>query len=371
MTREINDDTYPASAVAFIRAWWGYESYTGSGVLVGQNDVLTASHVIYDASLGGLADNIQVYFSYDPDDSDVSDYYEAFPNYYFTDFNPSGGSQLERGDNISGTLSGAEKDIALLSINSSAGFSYGWYGIDYFYTSGNVSVTGHPGIHNLNMVIDTDYAFRDNIDNYVNTLSLDINGGQSGGPIWHGSANSPYVVGVVSTGEAAASVTAHQSALNSNISANDSFILAPREGIFRFFNPETGSHYFAPGTAQRDTIAGNNPSWINEGMAFEAATVDTSALSAVVRLYNPISQRHLFTSNEAEINIVQAQGFIEQSEAWYVSNNINSLLGYDTPVYRIYNQQLNSHVYSSNQAEIDILQAQPGAINEGIAYWVI
>ena len=43
-----NQDEYPYNAVALVLVTWGDGTKTrGSGTLVGRNDVLTASHVVY------------------------------------------------------------------------------------------------------------------------------------------------------------------------------------------------------------------------------------------------------------------------------------------------------------------------------------
>ena len=61
MSYEINDDFFPYSAVTYILSKWGEYAATGSGFIVGKNDVLTAAHVIYDTTKGGLASEIFVY----------------------------------------------------------------------------------------------------------------------------------------------------------------------------------------------------------------------------------------------------------------------------------------------------------------------
>ncbi|QDG76103.1 S8 family serine peptidase [Labrenzia sp. PHM005] len=141
--------------------------------------------------------------------------------------------------------------------------------------------------------------------------------------------------------------------------------------VFRFFNPATGSHYFAVGDTARAEIAAANPTWLNEGVAFQALTSQIAGTTPVMRLYNADTGRYLFTSNAAEIEIVQTQGFvIQDTAAWYVSATEGGATGYDLSVVRIYVPALNSHVYSSNQAEIDILINQLNGVNEGAAYFI-
>lgn len=141
--------------------------------------------------------------------------------------------------------------------------------------------------------------------------------------------------------------------------------------IFRFFNPATGSHYFAVGEVERAQIASANPTWLNEGAAFQALTTQATGTIPVVRLYNADTGRYLFTSNAEEIAIVQTQGFtIQDSAVWYVSATDGGAEGYGTAVVRIYVPALNSHVYSSNQEEINTLINQLGGVNEGAAYFI-
>ena len=65
-TYEVNDDLHPYKTTVFIRSKWGNNWYTGSGVIIGSNDILTASHVIFDKKQGGIADEVRIYPSWDP-----------------------------------------------------------------------------------------------------------------------------------------------------------------------------------------------------------------------------------------------------------------------------------------------------------------
>lgn len=48
----------PWRAVGQIKAWWGAQGFSGTGVLVGSNQVLTAAHCVYRSDLGGWADRV-------------------------------------------------------------------------------------------------------------------------------------------------------------------------------------------------------------------------------------------------------------------------------------------------------------------------
>ncbi len=158
---------------------------------------------------------------------------------------------------------------------------------------------------------------------------------------------------------------------NTGTTDPDTVTLAAVENIYRFFNPDTGSHYFATGDAQRSTIASSNPGWINEGAAFQASTTQTTGTIPVVRMFNEDSGRYLFTADTSEIAIIQNQGWSQQaSGVWHVTRSEDASLGYTTGVFRLYVPALQGHVYSSNQSEIDILLNTLGAINEGAAYFL-
>ena len=116
MSYEVNDDIYPASAVIYILSRWGNTYASGTGFLVGKNDVLTAAHVIYDGAQGGVADEIRVYPSYDPDDRNNA-YFQAVWVEYYADFDPNSDGFIQIGDFNRPTYVGSEIDIALLALD--------------------------------------------------------------------------------------------------------------------------------------------------------------------------------------------------------------------------------------------------------------
>lgn len=380
MSYEANDDSFPGQAVAYIVATWGNQTYTSSGVLVGRNDVLTASHAIFDETLGGLADEVKVYFSYDPDDTNP-DFYTPADYDYFDNYDPDNDGLLYAGDRNPSTLAGSELDIALLSLDEAAGDIYGWFDIDYDFTSGSVGVYGFPGTYDSNLTYDSGHASLNRFDNYVDTRNLEINSGNSGGPVFTGSGDTVSVVGLVSTSIAAVSVTAHETWLTANLEANDSLIETSSPPvievstieIFRFFDTSTGTHFYTGNAAERDTIIAASSALSYEGVAFTAAdtTSNLSGLVNVFRLYNSITGTHFYTADENErANAVNnLAGFIDEGIAYYgYAEALDD--GSSAALFRFYNEATGTHFYTASEAERDEIQTVGTLAYEGIAYYV-
>jgi V8-like Glu-specific endopeptidase len=224
MSYEINDDVYPASCTVYIKCTWGNQTFVGSGFLVGKNDILTASHVIYRQNLGGLADSIVIFPSYDPDEP-FTESISPVKIQYYPDFDPEGDGLILSGDFNRNTAVGAEIDIALLSLGKDIGSRYGWYGIDYSFGGGNVSVIGYPSVHRNQPWFDSGNIVRSTVDGIFNVKTdLEINPGNSGGPIYYDYGNGPYAVGIVSTKIAATEIGAHEFWLRDALIDNDIFM---------------------------------------------------------------------------------------------------------------------------------------------------
>jgi len=224
MSVETNDDRYPASSVVFIEARWGERGYTGSGFIVGKNDIITASHVIYNSAFGRIADEIIVYPSYDPDDKNNKGFSPVWVQ-YFPDFDPDKDGLLVSGDFYRTTYAGSEIDIALLSLNEDVASDYGSFGIDPSFSGGIVSVIGYPAKYNRQPMVDVGSVTKSALDNvYYLQRDLEVNPGNSGGPIYYDYGQGVYAVGVVSTGIAATAIGDHWSWLEQALIDNDKFL---------------------------------------------------------------------------------------------------------------------------------------------------
>jgi V8-like Glu-specific endopeptidase len=221
-----NQAQYPWQSVVYIESTFpdGYLS-SGSGVMVGPNDVLTASHIVYNAQHGGQATNVTVTPAFDP--SPLEAPFGTTPVSwlnYFTDFDPDGDGVLLAGNGAAG-FGGSEHDVAVLGLNVPLGNYTNWMGLDPNFTSGFINVTGHPAIYGSNMMNDYGYVQQDTVDSFIYTSGLELHPGNSGGPLWYTADNGlPYVVGTVSSAFAAYDVSADYDTVSGWIAGNDFLI---------------------------------------------------------------------------------------------------------------------------------------------------
>ena len=366
MTFQINDDVFPGTAVAFIRATWGTSSYVASGVLVGRNDVLTASHVVYSSILGRVADRIEVTFSYDPSEANPV-WYRAAQTNWFSNFEPNRDGRIMTGDGSRWSLGGAELDMALITLSSPVGDRAGWFRMDPNSSGGAVAVIGHPSVYGNRMMFDTGTARKDLVDNVFNIQrNLEVNPGNSGGPIYYSIGDAAYVIGVVSTSIAASAVAGHDWWLSGLIISNDSFI-TPGLDIFRFFNKTTGAHFFTANSDEARNVITNLPGFSYEGIAF-GSQANAESGSAVYRLYNSETGRHFYTASLDEMRQVDARpewGYEKVAFHAYAAAGD----GRDE-VYRFFQTQIGIHFYTTSDAEKASIQANlPDYRYEGVAFY--
>lgn len=201
----------------------------GSGVMVGPNDVLTASHVVYNAQHGGPATTVVVTPAYNPSPLHVeAPFGTAIASSdqlnYFTDANPDGDWYMASGNGGAG-FAGVEHDVAVIGLKEPLGNDTGWMELDPTFENGYVNVTGYPGAYG-SMVNDFGYVLKDTLDSFIHTERLGILPGNSGGPLWYtASDGSPHVVGIVSTGAWGYDISAEYDTVSSWIHNND-FLMA-------------------------------------------------------------------------------------------------------------------------------------------------
>jgi len=181
---------YPLSAVCEVVATFsdGY-SEQGSGVMVSANDVLTASHMLWQTDHGGAATSVTVYAGRDGGSTPFGA--EQASQWFYYEIN-------DHNNLIS--HSDSQYDVGIISLATREGDQTGWFGMDPNAHSGDYHLTGYPAIYGPDrMCDDFGYAKEDPTYFTFNYVGLESNPGNSGGPLWYQGADGPYVVGVCST----------------------------------------------------------------------------------------------------------------------------------------------------------------------------
>jgi len=251
---EINNLAPPYNTVAYLEATFADGNvFIGSGVMVGPNDVLTASHVVYSSVNGGVATSVKVILGYDPSplETPYGTLSGALTNYN-TGFDPNNDGFLFSGNHGPG-LQGSELDYALVSLDVAIGDYSGWMGIDPNYSSGIVNITGYPGFYGHNPMNDSAFISVDRFDFIFHYSNTEVHPGNSGGPVWYSSNGASYVVSVVSTESWGAQLSGSIfNQLQNWISSNDYLIT----NADRLINGSEAADYITTGSGN-DTINSN------------------------------------------------------------------------------------------------------------------
>ncbi len=242
MNREVTElGSYPYRAIAHLYVTFPDGSAAlGTGALVGRNDLLTATHVIYDPDAGGWASSLALAFGVDYNSRD--DIYEtpsladlgpfqcridSFPGQVFTD-----------GDNR--TLTGAESqyDVALIGLDKPIGDQLGHFGLAAgFDTPVTAYQVGYPagstGMMAAAVSVERSASFGIYLARASEANEL-MGPGSSGGPLFVWQDDDPLVIGVRSSGSSSAAFWAdvgytYQSLLDSMM-RNDELLGAAVNG---------------------------------------------------------------------------------------------------------------------------------------------
>ena len=179
---------YPYDTVVRITAQVAGYTLQGSGVLISPDEVLTASHVLYQSDLGTVT-NIDVAPGYTNGTAPFGHATGTIAHY----------SQIADYPYLS--LFDTQSDYAIIHL-STPFTGLGSMGILPGFAGGAVHVTGFPGDAGGAMVDSAQSVT--GVPRFTVLDGLSIGEGSSGGPVWqYGADGLPYVVGVVSSGSVA------------------------------------------------------------------------------------------------------------------------------------------------------------------------
>ena len=176
----------PYQSVVRVSGTFGGRSFYGSGVLIAPNEVLTASHLVYESDLG-FASNLTVTPGYNLGAEPFGRV--SVTATHFNDVHISGGFL---------SLYNSQFDVAVLHLERP--LELGTFGYGASFSGGTVDVTGYPS-SGLGAQVDVqETAKLDTAYTYLIDAPA-LSPGSSGGPMWiTDSTGRPNVVGVVSSG---------------------------------------------------------------------------------------------------------------------------------------------------------------------------
>lgn len=140
--------------------------------------------------------------------------------------------------------------------------------------------------------------------------------------------------------------------------------------LYRFYNTQTGGHFYTISAEERDWIINTYPQFNYEGPAFYVYKRLQEGTSAVYRFYNTRTGGHFYTASEDERDwiLITYPHFNYEGPAFYVYKTWQEGT---SPVYRFFNTQTNAHFYTFSEDERDwIIITYPQFNYEGPAFYV-
>ena len=143
------------------------------------------------------------------------------------------------------------------------------------------------------------------------------------------------------------------------------------DAVYRFFNNNTGVHFYTGNETERDAVL-DLPNYTFEGASYESIDPLTGEPEPlpVYRFLNQDTGVHLYTISEAERAATQElSNFSFEGEAFfaYPTEEEGTI-----PIYRFFNTVTGAHFYTPSTAERDNVEANlPDFISEDIAYYTL
>ncbi|MCW6511630.1 trypsin-like serine peptidase [Lichenifustis flavocetrariae] len=176
---------YPYSTVALVQDEIGGQTYEASGVLISPDELLTASHVVYEAGVG-TASSVLVAPGY----NQGSEPYGVLEgtNFHYNAVNDA--------NDLIG-LADSQSDYAVIHLSRPVAAGTMQLGVNV--PGGYVNVSGYPASAagaqtTINEIVSKDptYSLFDGVD---------TGSGSSGSPLWYDQNGAATVIGVVSSGD--------------------------------------------------------------------------------------------------------------------------------------------------------------------------
>ncbi len=140
--------------------------------------------------------------------------------------------------------------------------------------------------------------------------------------------------------------------------------------VYRFFNDQTGTHFYTTSTLERDIVLSRWPQFLYEGPVFYAYLAATPDTKPVYRFFDTSTGTHFYTQSETERDqtIASQPTYMYEGAVYYAPYGAGDG---KAALYRFYNTRTRARFYTASAAERDIvLQTWPWFQLEGIAFYV-
>lgn len=273
MIREVSPSQYPYSTSVFIRATFANgQVYTASGAVVGRNDILTATHVVFDPDLGGYATKLEFYIG--ADYNFQTHRFDSAPLISLTNAQwqvlayPA--QAFQDSDNSTMTLPESQYDVALIGLNVPVGDTVGYLSLASGYNQSQWATTlGYPG-GATGLLQGSAYVSHDARYSTYSAFSRDgsdiLGPGSSGGPLYVTDSTGVHVIGVKSSGSSTtdnwADIGLTYNELVKYMADNDSLLGSTTSrqdgtaGNNQFFASATAEQFFGLGGVDTVTYSG-------------------------------------------------------------------------------------------------------------------
>ena len=141
-----------------------------------------------------------------------------------------------------------------------------------------------------------------------------------------------------------------------------------RTSVYRFYNTQTGAHFYTIKAEERDLVINSYKAYQYENVVFQAYAQPGEGLVAVHRFYNRKTDSHVYTVNDGERAAMQADSatFGYDGVAWYAKAEA---AGDTVQVFRFRNVQSGRYFYTANAGERDYVMATYADLKyEGVSY---
>jgi hypothetical protein len=144
----------------------------------------------------------------------------------------------------------------------------------------------------------------------------------------------------------------------------------PATDVFRFYNPDTGGHFYTASEWERDYVISQLEDFRYEGEAFDVTATEQTGVE-VYRFYNTNTRAHFYTASESERMLVDdaLPELTFEGIAFYAYADDGG--GTNLPVHRFYDTATKTHFYTASESERQVVADTLVTFwYEGVAFYV-